>query len=837
MSVTPLNPAATQPTKSLPATKAIRPGSTSDSWLNLEESDPSLPGMSVDLPPVPGELPAVPGYKIIREIGRGGMGVVYQAVQQSLNRAVALKMILRGNYATTEERLRFLIEAEMLARVKHPNIVQVFEAGTHDGFPFLTLELVDGGTLTDFTQGKPQPPVLSAELLALLADAVQAAHHQGIIHRDLKPGNVLLHRPADADSSPGSEPPTHLRSRHPHFGVPKITDFGLAKRFDDDSHLTTTGHVLGTPSYMSPEQAQGKRQVGPAADIYALGAILYELLTGEPPFRGANSMETLHLVMHEEPAPLSRSGQQIPRDLAVICLKCLEKAPERRYRSAADLAADLQRFLRDEPISARPVSRTERWVRWCRRHPDKATLLAALAASLVVGIAGIAWKWREAEVERAATVAALQSTRRFADLAQGTVEDIHDRIGETVAKMIQEAEDLHPGSPSPEMQSLQKLRAEVLAITWRRYRQLLLEEPNNGELKLALVRVGRQLGPLLRHAASAGLDAKEILAASEQLLRELLDSEPSKAELRMESAKLQEAWGVAQMDERLGRDEHLAAKQRLQKSLDLLDELANTPLEAEAQVMAAATWYRMYLVHSYLQDPVEDRAKALHRFTDLSRRILKRHPESADARFELGHALRQEARFAFFCGNCAEAVSHAQEAEKLLDPLLETGYRPGVIRLYLYSLHEVRAKCAEHEGELAQALAQWRAADVLCPTELRNLFLTQYGYCAAHAGEVRLATELAGELRRRAGNREETWLNQFCIFASAWQTAVVPEEEALCAAEAAKALALLQMGRDWRKVAQAGHAAEELEASGLRQHPLFARARRQLDLAGFAPKN
>ena len=305
-------------------------------------------------------VPAIAGYEILGELGRGGMGVVYRARQVRLNRPCALKMILAGAHAGAEAAARFLAEAEAVARLQHPNIVQIHHIGEADGLPFFELEYVAGGSLDRRLDGTPWPARRAAELVEPLARGVAEAHRQGIVHRDLKPGNVLL----AAD------------------GTPKITDFGLAKSLAADSGLTRTDSIMGSPSYMAPEQAEGKtKQVGPLADVYALGAILYELLTGRPPFRGTTALETLEQVKNAEPVPPSRLVPGLPRDVETIALKCLQKEPAKRYDSAAALAEDLRRFLGGEPIVARPVPFWERGWRWCRRNPLVAGSLAGAAGS------------------------------------------------------------------------------------------------------------------------------------------------------------------------------------------------------------------------------------------------------------------------------------------------------------------------------------------------------------------------------------------------------------------------------------------------------------------------
>ena len=276
-------------------------------------------------------VPAISGYEILGELGRGGMGVVYRARQVRLNRPCALKMILGGAHASPEAATRFLAEAEAVARLQHPNIVQIHHIGEADGLPYFELEYLDGGSLDRRLDGTPWPARRAAELIESVARGVAEAHRQGIVHRDLKPANILL----AAD------------------GTPKITDFGLAKSLAADSGLTRTDSIMGSPGYMAPEQAEGKtKQVGPPADVYALGAILYELLTGGPPFRGTTALEILDQVKNAEPVPPSRLVPGLPSDVETIALKCLQKEPGKRYESAAALAEDLKRFVEGRPIEA-----------------------------------------------------------------------------------------------------------------------------------------------------------------------------------------------------------------------------------------------------------------------------------------------------------------------------------------------------------------------------------------------------------------------------------------------------------------------------------------------------
>jgi eukaryotic-like serine/threonine-protein kinase len=331
----------------------------------IEQTASWQPGDTPE-PPVATTLRDVPrkiaGYEILGVLGRGGMGVVYKARQPGLKRLVALKMVLAGGHAGPQELLRFRREAEAVARLQHPNIVQIYEVGEEDGRPYFSLEYVDGPTLRDKLAGQPMPQMEAAALVETLARTMAYAHQRAIVHRDLKPSNILI----TAD------------------GVPKIADFGLVKTLDADGEPTESGKVLGTPDYMAPEQAAGKiSQIGPATDIYALGGILYVLLTGRPPFRSAAVMDTLVQIMTADPVPPRRLDPTLRRDLETICLKCLNKVPGKRYASASDLAEDLRRFQAGEVILARPASTTERAWRWCRRNPRVAGLMATVALVLV----------------------------------------------------------------------------------------------------------------------------------------------------------------------------------------------------------------------------------------------------------------------------------------------------------------------------------------------------------------------------------------------------------------------------------------------------------------------
>jgi hypothetical protein len=322
-------------------------------------SPPAAPGGALPA----GTDAAPPGYEILGELGRGAMGVVYEARQLALNRTVAVKMILAGAHAGPEERRRFLAEAEAVAAIAHPGIVQIHEFGVRNGHSFCTLELCPGGPLAKKLAGAPLLPREAARVVEQVARGVQAAHDKGILHRDLKPGNILL------DSA----------------GRPKVADFGLARRLEGGGGLTQSGAVVGTPSYMPPEQALAKKDLGPEADVYALGAILYECLTGRPPFKAATAFDTILQVVNDEPVPPRQLNAAVPAELETVCLKCLRKEPAGRYASAANLAEDLRRYQAGEPVKACPPSAGHRLRRFVRKYRKG---LAAAGAFVLVLLAG-----------------------------------------------------------------------------------------------------------------------------------------------------------------------------------------------------------------------------------------------------------------------------------------------------------------------------------------------------------------------------------------------------------------------------------------------------------------
>ena len=328
--------------------------------------------------PLPVRLAYFGDYELLEEIARGGMGVVYKARQVSLNRIVAVKMILAGQFAGRGATQRFKTEAEAAAHLRHPGIVGVHEVGQHEGFHYFSMDYIEGKNLNEIARAKPVPPQQAAEWVKAVAEAIHYAHEQGILHRDIKPSNILI----DA------------------LNVPHVTDFGLAKQVQAQSDITVSGEVLGTPNYMPPEQAgvhQG--EVGRASDVYSLGAVLYHLVAGRPPFVGQTMADTMDQVIHQDAIPPRLLNASAPPDLETICLKCLEKEPRRRYQSAQELADELGRFLRDEPILARPAGAAEKAWRWCRRKPVIAALAAGLVLVFLLGLAGVLTQLRRVQAK------------------------------------------------------------------------------------------------------------------------------------------------------------------------------------------------------------------------------------------------------------------------------------------------------------------------------------------------------------------------------------------------------------------------------------------------------
>jgi CHASE3 domain sensor protein/tRNA A-37 threonylcarbamoyl transferase component Bud32 len=493
--------------------------------LNEQPAGPTRAGSPVNdsrtpitVPPIPDALesaqlsPALHGYEVIEELGRGGMGVVYKARQLALDRVVALKMILTGSHAGPEERLRFLTEAEAVAAVDHPNVVKMFDFGTEGGAAYCAMEFCHGGTLAQMLNGVPLQPAEAGRVVESVARGVHAAHEKGIVHRDLKPGNVLV-----CPRNAGRIPDVREKGRpvEPGSFEVKVADFGLARR-EGGAGMTRTGVVIGTPAYLSPEQARGEK-VGRAADVWALGAILYECLTGRPPFRAATDLETLTQVLTVEPVSVRALQPKTPRDLETICHKCLHKTPAKRYSSAAELADDLRRWHAGEPIRARRVTALEKVGKWVGRNPLPALLLASslvivmLSLLIFVQMAVVAlltfsqlgrmnaMRLANETSENLAALEAIQSLitevelGQLAYLASNDQRELlaYEKAKESLEPALAGLSDRMSDNPtqSARLENLKRLVADYLAVADR---ILALFRARGSEAAVAAIRAGEQ---------------------------------------------------------------------------------------------------------------------------------------------------------------------------------------------------------------------------------------------------------------------------------------------------------------------------------------------------------
>jgi serine/threonine-protein kinase len=537
-------------------------------------------------------------YEIQSELGRGGMGVVYKARHTQLDRVVALKMILAGAYAGAAERARFRTEAESVARIHHPGIVQIYGIGECEGRPFFALEYLPGGTLADRLDGTPHPAAEAARLTEQLARAVHAAHGCGVIHRDLKPANVFF----TTD------------------GQPKVGDFGLAKRLDSVQTRTQTGAVLGTPSYMAPEQAAGQTHVvGPAADVYALGAVLYELLTGRPPFNAATVLETLEQVRSEEPVAPRDLRPRLPRDLNTICLKCLEKDPGHRYASAQDLAEDCAAFLRSEPVKARPTPTWERAWKWARRRPSTAALVgvSVLAALALLGV------WARFTVEvRAERDRAMQATQR--------AEANFDRAVQAVDQLLTEvAEEQLAAEPR-----MERKRRVLLEKALGYYNEFLAEKGDDPAVRGRTALAARRVGDIRRLLGQYG-PAQEAYRQAIVLMKEAVGSGVARPDQLRHLAECHNYLGEAQR--RAG--DLAGALESYQRSSELYRRLETaTPGEPGSRQGLARTYYNRGITLNAMGRPADAR-RELDAAVVILEQLAKEFPGSPAYRQELARAL------------------------------------------------------------------------------------------------------------------------------------------------------------------------------------------------------
>ena len=649
----------------------------------------------------PSALPEAPaGYEILGELGRGGMGVVYRARRVALKRLVALKMILAGSHTSAEQLRRFRAEAEAAARLDHPGIVSVYEVGEHEGLPYFSMALVEGESLAQRVARGPLSPGEAAELVRAVARAIAYAHERGVIHRDLKPSNVLF----------GSD------------GQPRVADFGIAKRIDEDSGLTATGQVIGTPSYMAPEQAAGSKDVGPAADVYALGTVLYTLLVGRPPFQAASVIDTLNQVLHQEPVPPRRLNPSLPRDLETICLKCLEKETQRRYPSAPALAEDLGRFLNGEPVAARPVGRLERGWRWCRRNRVLAGLAATALAVLVAGTAvssafAVLAGQRTRDADRKAEEAIrsqhdaeenLQQARRavhryFTEVSENTLLN-EPGLKPVRLKLLLAAREFYADFVS-KYANAPGLRAELAKAHFRLgqvsaeldlthegikyhqrakalFEQLVEDHPGDPDHRCDLAATYHHLGRLYRLTSQTDRSSQAYERAL-RLWEQLVQESPGKVRFQAELARSQMGLGNV-FNTRHKWQEAAACYLKALAIRRRLFDLA--PKEAEYRRDLAVNYYNLASI--YDQQTLKEKAREAEREANrLLRELVKKYPSSSLYRDDLARNLYNAGNRHALRGDAVGASASFQDAVALWKQLAQEhpdvpGFQSRLARTY-----------------------------------------------------------------------------------------------------------------------------------------------------------
>jgi serine/threonine protein kinase len=670
----------------------------------------------------PGEIGRLGPYRVVRVLGAGGMGVVYQAQQSCPRRTVAVKMLLAGLHGP--HRHRFRQEMAVIARLQHPNIVQIHEVGEHEERPYFTMEFADVGNLAQKLADRPLPAREAAQLVETLARAIQYAHEQGFVHRDLKPSNILLMRD----------------------GLAKISDFGLAKSLAAEEeatreYRTESGAILGTPGYMAPEQASGDA-VGPAADVYALGVILYEALTGRPPFKAVTVLEILELVRSQEPVPPGRLQPGLPRDLETICLKCLHKAPARRYPSAGDLAEDLGRFLRGEPIRARPVSRRERVWKWARRKPALAALVAVSGLSLVGLVGGglVHNAQLGAAVKQAeANAAEAQQQRSRADADYREARD-------TLERMLARLES-QPVGAVPQLKELQRrLREDALAFYLKALDRADSADPMQRLDTATAFRRAADLQQVLgqREAAEAsyqraialieGLSVETRDASSTQILlagcyqnlgtlvgstgrsdeterhnrtaldilERLAQAQPDDPAVQNELAKAEHNRGATYQNTKPAE-----AEPHYDRAVAIRTALVRShPQEERYQAELAEDHLNLGLIYHRTGRPTEA-GRAYETAVGLPRPLVERHPPGGEYALSLAAACVNWVNLLKETGQLQAALQRASEGVDLAEGVLRLEPQHTVARQRVYASHGTRALVNEQLGHYSEAIRDW----------------------------------------------------------------------------------------------------------------------------------
>jgi tetratricopeptide (TPR) repeat protein len=703
-------------TPSLPESGTDRPHSDStppSSGPEPRNEDSTPKGGGAGAEAAPALCPTIPGYEILQVLGHGGMGVVYKAREIALNRLVALKIVVAGVHASREQLLRFRAEAHAEARLQHPNIVQIHAVGEHEGFPYLSLEYLDGGSLAQKIARQPQPPGEAARLIQALARAMAFAHGHGIIHRDLKPANILLTSGA----------------------APKIADFGLAKHLEDASGPTRTGSLLGTPTYMAPEQAEGHgSHVGPGVDIWALGVILYEMLVGRPPFQGVTMVDTLEQVKTREPVPPTQLQPKVPADLETICLKCLRKEPEQRYATAEALAEDLRRFLAGEPILARPVGALERCARWCRRNPRLAALSAAvLFLLLTVAVTSTVFalvldaRQRETEIARTRADESARTARDRYQLALDALRVVIDKVQkdlkavpaatqarrdilEAAMTVLRESVARQDPSGLPErgLASAHMMMGDILweqdkraeavehynqchAILEALYRAAPDSDKAAGNFSASL---GKQ-GDLALDWRNDAAEAKSLYQRALHIQQELLDHPPAERELRPDEVRRITANSHQRLGEIVLRSdpENLAeAEEHFRTARELLEAVVRDEGSTPNYQKLAEVSFKLGTVNEKMNRP-EEALRAYDRCMAMRKKLVEANPGNLRCKLDLFDLCGKVGDQALFRGDTPSARRYYREAIVPNEELARTDKQPGVRKLLGLNYYRLATAC------------------------------------------------------------------------------------------------------------------------------------------------
>ena len=714
----------------------------------------------------------VPGYQLLEALGEGGMGLVWKAKQEELNRLVALKRIRSSGLESPEALARFRREAEAAARLHHANIVQIYDVGEQDGEPYLALEYVAGGSLAEKLAAGPLQPSAAASLVETLARAMHHAHERGVIHRDLKPSNVFL----------------------TEDGSPKIGDFGLAKQLDEATAHTQTGAILGTPSYMAPEQtASEKTAVGPPADVYALGAILYETLTGRPLFRGPSVLDTLAQVREREPVPPRQLQPSVPRDLQTICLKCLHKEPRRRYPSALELADDLRRFAAGEPIRARPVGRSERLLKWMRRQPYQALLaLVVLMAPLAV-VAGLLWHNRQLHEEIRRAESAEERDRDNYRKARQTIRRMIERLDQWKPANVPEVSKFAEGitqesldyvetvlssstNPDPEVRadaadlltrigmnqayySRPKQSWDNLIRAAQLWEQLAAEQPDNYGYHRSMLACYRGL------AAVAGDDRQKlgyhekVLALAEELYRLNPDDVNQTTDLAQAHHNLA-AFLSSAPRHHLGEEEP-----HYQRAIELMERvLAKHPEQSGCRLGLADSYGNLGHLYSSTGRPAQAE-ESFHRADALLEVLMRDDPQHLIYPISRAAVAQNWGKLAVSAGHPEAGISRCERAVEWSEAVLRKEPNLAMARYMALNAHGNLAEACESAGRFKAALPHWDRVIALASGPDQRTFRLRRALVRIKAGDSTQAANDAEAIAKEPGCSPDMSYNCACVFA------------------------------------------------------------------------